>query len=227
MTDLFETIAEADERYPFADSKPLGATEVQTWSASRARAHLPTSNVLAEEWRVIPEWPEYEVSSFGRVRPVQAFHAYRIGKCLKLKPSNAYYRVGLCRKSTVTWMFVHRLVASAFLPAPLPGQTQVAHNNGIGTDNRIDNLRWDTPTGNAADRWVHGGYSTGEQHCASKMTWHQAEKIRAAHASGEKASSIVRRTGLSKTTIYAILRGERWGEPGPRGQADARALERK
>lgn len=184
------------------------------------------ARALGEEWRPVVGWPEYEVSSYGRVRRVAPYVSTRPGRLLRMKPSNAYFRVGLCRKSRVTWKFVHRLVAEAFLPAPMPGQTQVAHNNGVGIDNRVSNLRWDSPDGNAADRWVHGTYKTGERHACAKGSWLLAQKVREMRADGASVPKIMRDTGLGRTSVYSILRGERWGVPGPKGQADIRAIGR-
>jgi hypothetical protein len=136
-------------------------------------------DTIAEEWRPIPSWREYEVSSIGRVRRIAAYHQSRSGAVLKLRQTCAgYFRASLCRNSVVTQVLVHRLVAEAFLPPPLPGQIQVAHRNGCSGENSVTNLRWDTAVGNAADRWDHGTYKAGEEHFSSKVTWKLAQKIR-------------------------------------------------
>jgi len=43
---------------------------------------------------------------------------------------------------------VHRLVAMAFLPAPLEGQTHIDHIDGNRSNNHVSNLRWCTPKEN-------------------------------------------------------------------------------
>jgi hypothetical protein len=39
---------------------------------------------------------------------------------------------------------------------------QCCHTNGKASDNRLENLRWDTPANNVADRKKHGTYQWGK-----------------------------------------------------------------
>lgn len=65
-----------------------------------------------------------------------------------------------CRPRTVA---VHRLVLEAFV-GPCPPGMECCHNNGVASDNRLCNLRWDTSSENKYD-WVRSG------------THHQANKL--------------------------------------------------
>ena len=93
-----------------------------------------------EEWRVIKDYPNYMVSSFGRVKNVK-FAKERILK--QVITNDGYLRVGLYKTQKQTACSVHRLVAQSFIPNPdnLP---QVNHKNEIKTDNRVENLEWCT-----------------------------------------------------------------------------------
>ncbi|QWY84286.1 HNH endonuclease [Gordonia phage Jalammah] len=50
---------------------------------------------------------------------------------------------------------IHRLVMGAFV-GPCPEGMEVCHRNGIGTDNRLSNLRYGTRSENAIDQVCHG-----------------------------------------------------------------------
>jgi len=103
-----------------------------------------------EEWRTIPEFSgKYEASSLGRVRNK------RTGLVLKqrLNPKR-YPVVELCDGKSRECM-VHRLMLSAFY-GPAPEGHEGCHGNGVKTDNRIENLRWDTHSSNCEDLVRHG-----------------------------------------------------------------------
>jgi type II secretory pathway pseudopilin PulG len=97
----------------------------------------------------------YEVSDKGRVRSVDRM-------VLKGRPDrNGYPRVNL-RGKTKT---VHRLVLESFI-GPCPDGQVACHANDIKTDNRLENLRWDTPDANARDMVINGKHHNARKtHC--------------------------------------------------------------
>ncbi len=50
--------------------------------------------------------------------------------------------------------WVHRLVLIAFVGDCPPGK-ECCHNDGDATNNRVENLRWDTRSANMKDRFTH------------------------------------------------------------------------
>ena len=72
-----------------------------------------------------------------------------------------YIKVSLVKGGVSKYYRVHRLVAQAFLPEPLEGQTQVEHINTNKRDNRVENLRWCSPKGNMANELTRFHLSLG------------------------------------------------------------------
>lgn len=104
---------------------------------------------MNEEWRDI-EGHEglYQVSNTGKVKSL------RSGKILKTESGEwGHQRVNLGRRER--GLRVHRLVLEAFV-GPCPPGMECCHNNGDPSDNRVENLRWDTKKSNAADKRKHG-----------------------------------------------------------------------
>jgi hypothetical protein len=93
---------------------------------------------MAEEYRPIPNYPNYEVSNLGNVRQKLK------NKILKGSPDKAgYLRVSLCDDSIVKVTKIHRIVAEVFLENP-DNKNQVDHINNDKNDNSVNNLRWCT-----------------------------------------------------------------------------------
>jgi hypothetical protein len=62
---------------------------------------------------------------------------------------------------------VNRLVALAFHGLPPNPTDHACHNDGNKLNNSADNIRWDTPSGNAADKLIHGtNWQLNKTHCA-------------------------------------------------------------
>lgn len=99
---------------------------------------------MPELWLGIDEYPNYEVSSMGRVRNKNS------GKILKPRPSrNGYLRVSLYNKDygIAKDKSIHRLVADAFYDGD-HDLLDVNHINGEKDDNFVGNLEWCTRSDN-------------------------------------------------------------------------------
>ena len=107
----------------------------------------------------------YEVSDRGRVRSVDRVRVFANGhqrhyRGRMLTPSpgeRGHLYVQIFR----TAKLIHRLVLEAF-EGPCPEGMEGCHHDGNPTNNRIENLRWDTRRSNVADALRHGTHSNGQ-----------------------------------------------------------------
>ncbi|MED1287338.1 HNH endonuclease [Bacillus mycoides] len=92
---------------------------------------------MIEEWRsVIGYEGEYEISNYGRVKSLKNNRE----KILKtFKGHRGYERINLMKHRKLKQVFVHRLVAEAFIEVIKEG-LYVNHIDGNKTNNRVENL---------------------------------------------------------------------------------------
>ena len=123
-----------------------------------------------EVWRAIPGWERiYEASSLGRIRSLDRVSQERSryggirlrrreGRILaqQLMSHKLYYFVPLHLGGETFQIGVHRLICMAFHGLPPGPDYQTCHYDGNGWNNRAENVRWDTPVGNASDKIRHG-----------------------------------------------------------------------
>jgi len=116
------------------------------------------------EWRPVVGYEgRYEVSDDGQVR---SFVRSPEGRLLKPWVSGlGHKKVALHKNGRQKSHWVHQLVAAAFI-GPKPKSKEVRHMNGDGGDNRVNNLRYGTPSENNFDRVKHGTHhNTAKTHC--------------------------------------------------------------
>lgn len=103
------------------------------------------------------------------------------------------------------------LVLESFV-GPRPSGMYCCHNDGNPQNNHVDNLRWDTPKGNSADRYKHGT-AHGPQFATRgrrKLTDEQVREIRRTYDGNESFTSIGKRYGLTYRSISLLLSGQTW-----------------
>lgn len=106
-----------------------------------------------EEFRIIQEFPNYAVSTLGRVKNLST------GRILKQSIDRYGYKfLELSNNGFTKTRRVHTLVACAFLPKD-ESKYQVNHKDEDPTNNRVENLEWcdDRYNSNYGTRSVRSG----------------------------------------------------------------------
>lgn len=164
--------------------------------------------------RPIPGFPHYEVDTDGQVwteiaprggRPDLQGRVTgiwrRMNQCLN---GAGYPHVNLTRNGRQHGRAVHRLVLEAFV-GPRPPDLECCHGNGIPSDNRLSNLRWDTNQSNIDDRGKHGRF----EH-VRKLSDDAVLELRHRAALGEPHTCLAKAFGVCRPLVSCIVRRTRW-----------------
>jgi hypothetical protein len=106
---------------------------------------------MQEIWRNIEGYEQYyQISSYGRVKSKDRKVTNGLGNWIKksryIKPipnNQGYLRIQVTKDGIRERIFVHRLVAKAFIPNP-EGKPHVNHMDSNPLNNNVENLEWVT-----------------------------------------------------------------------------------
>lgn len=162
------------------------------------------------------EWAsDYFVSNYGRI---VGMTTAKPGTILKPSenPETGYFSVKLIETDGVArHNYVHRTVLRAFCGEVADG-IQGAHRDGNKANNRLDNLRWDTPAGNASDKIEHGTLLIGSGHPNSKINEEMAAIIKRMLLSGDRQADISRTLDVHISCVANIAQDKTWKHVGER-----------
>lgn len=165
------------------------------------------------EYREIPGWPGYRIGSDGTIWS-KLLSGGRMRKdwrrCFGAPDKDGYLKFILCRNGFRRYVRIHVVILEVFR-GPCPTGHVGAHDNGIKTDNRIDNLFWKTQAENIADKIRHGTAQRGDKASRRKLTEEQVRGIRRRWLASEATqTSMASEYGVTVGAINAAIHGRNW-----------------
>lgn len=176
-----------------------------------AEQQFTTEELNSEEWKLIPDFEMYEVSTLGRIRRAVACKVSPKGRILKLGlPKKGYAKISLVKKKVYT-RTIHRIVAAVFIGEPPLATSHVNHKDGNKHNPRLSNLEYCTPSENVQHSiTVLGNRRDGEHSAAARLTSETVLAIHQDMMNAESPADIMARHGVSETQLYRIKKRQTW-----------------
>ena len=149
-----------------------------------------------EVWKGVKEYPNIEVSNFGRLRNKKT------NRILKQSVSEWGYKYVHLFNGHHANKYVHKLVAEAFLPNP-EKKPQVNHIDGNKFNNNLENLEWVTYSENNKH-----AYDTGLKNSKGVSNRHPNIKIIETGEIFDSYTSAANILGCSSTNVQSALLGK-------------------
>lgn len=122
------------------------------------------------------------------------------------RDGSGYYYVSFRRNRVKA----HRL-AYALYHGSVPAGAELNHRNGVGTDNRRENIELSSPPHNSRHAYRTGlNKATGENHALSKLTTEAVIEARRASTAGVPYTVLARRYGVTAVAMRLACIGKTW-----------------
>ena len=197
---------------------------LQAAKVLREVSDAPAADVAPVRWQPVFGYEGlYEVNQFGQIRN-------KDGKIMRQRLKKAKYtvykKVSLYKNGKYKHLYVHRIVAQAFIPNPQCFDL-INHKDEDGTNNVVDNLEW-------FDRSYNATYGTSPKKISKAFKGRESEKRIAVYAINKSGDSVgewdsiaeaAKDVGCSTSEISGALKGKRKqvkgliGNTGPTGGA--------
>lgn len=170
-----------------------------------------------EQWKVIEDWPNFSVSSWGRIRNNLT------GKFSTIRRKNSgngrkfghlsvlLYRNGSSnqpRGKNKKDVCVHTLVLNEFTRKKNKGE-EARHLNNLAWDNNINNLKWCTRKENVEDQIKFRSLSKVGNN-KTKLNWEKVDLIRSIPRTTLSDKELSIQFGVSRELIRDVRNGIRW-----------------
>lgn len=171
------------------------------------------------EYRPIKGFPGYRVGNDGSVWSCWEQVGLGYGGGTKSVISNEWHRLSPIKQPDGRFHIslkgkqikVHRLILLVFV-GPCPRGMQACHfPDRNPANNKLENLRWDTPKANQADSFKHGTRVMGEASPNAKLDPDKVRAIRSEYATGKTTlSSLGKKYSVNLTLIHRIVKRLSW-----------------
>lgn len=172
-----------------------------------------------EMFQAIQGWLGYRVGDRGTVQS-RRNRGGRGGKsCTRLgdvwRPlksfldADGYRCVNLHQDGVQRKFRVARLLLAAFR-GPCPDGMEAVHGDGNPSNDRLENLRWDTHEANCRDKLSHGTQQHGSICWNAKLTEESVRTIERLYGDGKTQGEIAKYIGVSRSLVGNVVRGDAW-----------------
>lgn len=178
---------------------------------------------MTENWLPVPEFAAYDISDEGRIRSYWTKGKFKYiadtPQRILCPSANAdgYLQVRLTNGKRHCFRYIAAIVLHAFV-SPRPAGMLACHNNSKPKDNRLVNLRWDTPSGNMADMdcQTQAIRAFNMRERRRKLTDDQVIDIRLRYAMDPRLTlrALADECRVHSRTIGRLCRGERYAHLG-------------
>lgn len=162
-------------------------------------------------WKDIPRCGGiYQASNHGEIRSIDRFIftnrlVPRRGVVLrpKVKKNGGHLAVLVLLDGKRSLVHVARLVLAAFYGWPTE-KLEACHGDSNPKNNKLENLRWDTKSGNHKDRIAAGTSIRGSAHFATNLTDKDVLDARALLSSGHKVAGVAKMFNVGPSAMRNI-----------------------